>query len=239
MESTMEKKYTTEGTSSEMCEMTVYRALSLRKIYADRLEKLKENATSKGFVKLKKQSAMADTEEIKTITNDMKSKYDETMSLFRNFYALNSAIQQSNATTKVTIAGKEYTVAEAISRYDRINAEINFYNGVAKNVAEAVAKMESDNTDLLDPKKIETYLNNTIKSLPEGIVTTEEEIRTQREKLKETYISENTVVMIDPYNLRGKIEGILKELHEFCSEFNEMLNTTNLITKISVNLVKD
>lgn len=239
----MEKTYTPENVNPELTEMTVYRALSMRKIYAAQLEKMgllkEKDLDTSGFVVVKKQSEMKDTEEMDRLTKNLQAKYDKTISLFRNFYALNSAIQQSNAVTKVTVGGKTYTMAEAISRYDRINAEINFFNGIAVNVATAVGNMEESNKQALKPEVVEKYINNAMDALPEGSITGEEEISKMREKLKEKYTQENTSVLIDPYNLRDKIEDILNEKKAFASEFNEMMNATNLTTKIWVNLIND
>lgn len=245
VESTMEQIYTNEGQNVETKEISVYRALSMRKIYAAEIEKLKGSAVSdkvnpvefSGFVTTRKQSELANTEEFERLNNNLKSKYDKMMSLYRNFFALNAAIQQSNAETKITVGDKTYTIAEAISRYDRINAEINFYNAVAQNVANSVAEMEDANSKTLSTHAIETYVNNSIKALPEGTVITKDEIEGMKAKYKENYIKENTTVLVDPYNLRDKIDDKLSELAVFASQFNEAINAANLTTKISVNLV--
>ena len=113
--------------------MTVYTALNKRKIYASRLTKLHETGAS--FI----ECVLAVETKINGIpredlVNKLKSNYDKTIDIIRNLYTLNAAITRSNALTEITIGGETMTVTEALTRYDKINTEIDLLNSIAKTV---------------------------------------------------------------------------------------------------------
>ena len=156
--------YLTEGTVPEPVTMTVYSALNKRKIYLDRLNKLKENGTV--FLGYASKSAKdIDGMTIEAYENKCKSVFDKSVAIIRNFYALNAAITKSNALTYLSIAGKDYTVAEAIVRYDRLNNEIEFLNTIARNVAQSQAMVNRMNTDKLSEKAVNDYVARAMESI--------------------------------------------------------------------------
>ena len=217
--------------------MTVYTALNKRKIYASRLTKLHDTGAS--FV----ECALAAETKINGIPredleNKLKSNYDKAIAIIRNFYSLNAAITRSNALTEITIGGETMTVAEALSRYDKINAEVDLLNSIAKTVASATAKLTRFNTDRLSEEAISKYVTNSIGSI--NLDSANDELVTGlMNKFREEYIERNTYELIDPYNHADTIEGRMEKLQEFISEFNEALNISNMQTEIEVCLVGD
>lgn len=218
-------------------QMSVYSALNKRKVYSNRLEKMKESG---GNFLCVIQSSAQDINGMsrEDYENKVKSDYDTYIAILRNFYSLNAAITQSNATTRITIAGEEYTVAEAIVRYDRLSAETEFLTDILRKVSAAQATITRLNTEKLTEKNINDFVNKTMESINlEGIENQEEVIKNLQEKYRNDFISRNTYVMVDPYNLAGTIEDRINELNEFISEFNEALNICNMQTIIEVDLI--
>lgn len=221
--------------------MTVYSALNKRKLYLDKLNKLKENGTK--FLGYAPKSAV-DIDGLKRedFENKCRAVYDKNVAIIRNFYNLNAAIAQSNAMTRLMIGGVEYTVQEAIVRYDRANAEIAMLNDIMRAVDTACAKVNNMNTTNLSEKAITDYVTKMMSNLPASTdengltVTTLAEMEA---KFREDYINRNTYEVIDPYDHVSTIESKVEALKAFITEFNEALNICNMQTMITVNLVDD
>jgi hypothetical protein len=218
-------------------QMSVYSALNKRKVYSNRLEKLKDGHISL-FSVVQKSAQDINGLSREDYEKKVKSSYDSYIAILRNFYALNAAITESNAKTRITIAGVEYSVAEAIVRYDRSNAEAEFLSNIASKVAHAQATLSRNNAEKLSEKAINDYVNKTMETINlEGIENQEEVINNLREKYRKDYIDRNTYELIDPYNHAETIEERINELNEFISEFNEALNICNMQTIIEVDLI--
>lgn len=237
------KNYLTETIeeNTQVVEMTVYTALNKRKIYLDRLNKLR------GVGNVFLGAAPANAKDINGMTldeftNKCKSNYDKAIAIIRNFYALNAAITKSNALTMVEIGGVQYTVAEAIVRYDRLNNEIEFLNSIAENVAKARATITKANTEKLSEKAVSDYVTKMLSSINISIDDADAETAAGfnlKKKFEEDYIAANTYALIDPYNHSNTIEERMESLKAFVSEFNEKINICNMQTVITVNLVSD
>ena len=225
----------------EAQEMTVYSALNKRKIYLDRLNKL--SASGASFCGAIQANAVdINGMSIEAFENKCKSNYDKGVAILRNFYSLNAAITVSNATTHLMIGERDYTVAEAIVRYDRLNAEIEFLNNIAKSVANSQALISKQNADKLSEKAISDYVVKMLSNC--NITATEsnsqdEQIINLQNRFREDYIAANTYKIIDPYDLASRIESMMDELREFRDKFNEAINICNMQTVISVDLIND
>jgi hypothetical protein len=70
--------------------------------------------------------------EVKEFVDDIRVKYQKVLDLIRRRDAIKRAVVNSNAVTKVTVAGVEYTVAEAI---DKKNNGIDLLKHFARKLA--------------------------------------------------------------------------------------------------------
>lgn len=165
---------------------------------------------------------------IEDYSNLLKSNFDKYIHLIKNVEAYSAAIAQSNAVTKVTIAGVEYTVAEAIKKKENlphmatllacIKGEIN---AVQKKLIEMNAKV--------DDKWLETLkvLTN------DGTIEIKEEFINSQ---KEEFYAKNTYEIVDPYGLVGKIDTMIEAHNAFESEVDTVLTTSNTQTMITIEL---
>lgn len=216
--------------------MTVYTALNKRKIYASRLAKLNEPGVS--FVEYAQSSATKIAGMSKEdLENKLKSNYDKAVAIIRNFYSLNAAITKSNALTEITIGGVTMTVTEALSRYDKLNAEVELLNTIARAVAAATAKISRMNTDKLSEEAVSEYVSKAMGNLTIDTAANEELVTGLMDKFREEYIARNTYELIDPYKHSDTIEERMETLQVFISEFNEAINISNMQTEIEVCLV--
>ena len=93
-------------------EMTVHKALCELKTLGDRIDKKVRN--TEFIVGNKHNNEKINDKTIVQWKKDTKAEYQSLMDLIKYRNALKQAVAMSNANTKVTVCGKEYTVAEAI-----------------------------------------------------------------------------------------------------------------------------
>ena len=144
--------------------MNVYTALSKRKI----LQKQLDEALSGSIVVSAAVRKSADNISGKTredAINDMKATYDKIQSLIKNIRTINSAIAISNATTKVLVAGKEYTVEELIYRMLHIADEVKFHNMIVKNLNASKIAIEENRKRYLEESVIADHVSKLLPTL--------------------------------------------------------------------------
>lgn len=157
----------------------------------------------------------------------MKANYTSILHLISNLAAYSAAITQSNAVTKVTMNGKEYTVAEAIARYNNIAVEKKFLQTLANQFVSTKNFVEKHNTDIKDPKKVSEYIQNVL-----GEKRTDATISSATD----TYYENNLWTILDPNELNNSINDKIEELNSFAERFHFILTQSNAVTEITVNL---
>ena len=157
---------------------------------------------------------------------NMKSNFQKLMALMANRQKLKCAIAESNQKTKVTIAGREMTVADAIeyknyidtkeavvatlrSQFNRASAEVlnyenNFQIGLERYIA--AATKETASADLI-------------------------------ENLTKSYKELNEIELINPCEIHNVIKNMTEEIENFENEVDFVLSESNAVTLIEVDLV--
>ena len=215
--------------------MTVQEALSRKKIIESEIQKrMTENNLTYGKGKSTYVSYASEyAKTIKGIERDaaiatMKGAFVSTKQLISNLTQLKVAINYSNATTKITVAGKEYTVADAIARYRSLDSEKGFYMACATQYANAVHAVKETNERVNDPENISRYMANVFGS------ESNKKSETLYNSVLEDYKKNNIVYLIDPNNLGDELGNWSDELNSFESEIHTALVTSNVKTTITV-----
>lgn len=206
--------------------MTVHKALAELKVIGDRIT----NAINNGiFVKANKHSnEKINGVSVEEFRKQIQGSYDKVSDLIKRRNTIKRAVVLSNANTKVTVAGVEYTVAEAIemkntgTQYKR-----DFNNVLSKQYAEVIRITEKENGETLQ-QKAENYVVGLYGS-KEGKTSTEEIENTRKQ-----FIDNNTFELIDPIKVREKIDALEKEISEFESEVDAALSVSNAVTELTV-----
>ena len=159
---------------------------------------------------------------------DVKAQYQKAMDLIRRRDAIKRAVVNSNAVTKVLIAGVEYTVAEAI---DKKNHGTQFLSMMARRLAHdhAQAKMVADREN---GTRLEDRADVFVKSLIGNTDTKgmTEEIKARRED----FIVAQTLDILDPIGAVKEIERLEEEVTAFLTNVDAALSVSNAITEITV-----
>lgn len=208
--------------------ISVTRALSEIKHIGDRINRAITNgrfiAVSIGEGNSKK--VMGSGQTVTDIDGFIKSSFDSVKDLIERRKRLKSAIILSNSTTKVTIGGKEMSVAEAIELKSSIAFEKAFLHVLKSQYSEANSLHENARREL--EKKIEAQLSNLTSGDKNKL--NEDSTKAVTDSIKNQF----QPGLIDPISLREKIEKIEEQISTFEQEVDFALSESNAKTTISV-----
>jgi len=203
--------------------MSVHRALSELKLYSNKIE----TASSNAFVLANKKSNKAvGGRSVDEVSSAIKSQFDSIVALIENRKRVKDAIVNSNAVTKVTVGGKEMTVAEAIERKVAVTLDRQFLVVLQNQFLHNNSIVEKENAQL--PTKLESFLQATLSDK-----SNVEEVKS----LTKTFEENNTWGLIDPCHIQTYITKLSTEIEEFASQVDYVLSESNATTFFDVNLV--
>jgi hypothetical protein len=212
-----------------MEKLTLHRILSELKTIDDRIKKatddLMHRAVKRGnqLIINGRKSNMSETE----FTEEAKATYQSVTDLIKRKFVLKSALLKANATTKVTIAGVEYTIIEAIEMKSLMDKKANLLQRM-KRVNNSVDltfndTVEQANTDF------ERLLSAQITGL-----TNKSDISKVREDYKVIFDKANTVTIVDPIESSEIIKSLEKEIEDFKVNVDSALSEINATTTIEI-----
>ena len=206
--------------------MNVHQALAELKTLDKRIEKAIQ--ASEWVVTNKHSNGKIDGVSVSEYVATVKEQYQKAMDLIRRRDAIKRAVVNSNAVTKVLIAGVEYTVAEAI---DKKNHGTQFLSLMAHRLAHdhTQAKMIADREN---GSRLEDRADVFVKSLIGNTDTKgmTEEIKNRRED----FIAAQTLDIVDPIGAVKEIERLDDEVSSFLTNVDAALSVSNAITEITV-----
>ena len=167
--------------------------------------------------------------DVKEYMDEVKSRYQKALDLIRRRDAIKRAVVASNATTKVMVAGVEYTVAEAI---DRRNHGILLLNKLMKTLARDYTSAKRM-ADMENGQNLENRADQYVKSLLGN--TDVKGMSGEIKKMREDFIAAQTTELLDPIGAQKEIERLEDEINTFLAQVDSALSVSNAITMIEVN----
>lgn len=163
--------------------------------------------------------------DIDKATKQMASDYDSVKDLISRRDAMKRAVVLSNAKTEVEIAGRKYTVAEAIEMKNHgIDNKKALHNTMKRQYDRAVAEINSHNSEELE-RKVEAHLTS--------MYGTKEKVQSEEmERTRAEFIKNNTYVLVDPVQAKKTIDALAEEIDKFTAEVDAALSVSNAVTKI-------
>lgn len=208
--------------------MTIHKALSELKTIDDRI--LKAIRSNTYVLAVKHSAEKINGVKVIDYKDNMKSGYQKVTDLIARRDAMKRAVVLSNATTKVQIGDKSYTVAEAI---EMKNHGMEFKKILLQNLNAAYVSAQNEfnknNGEALE-KKAEQYILAVIAAQPKDAkmgVDSE-----AMKAMRQTYIDNNKYDMVDPLDVAKLIEAIDTEINEFNTEIDAALSVSNALTVI-------
>ena len=138
------------------------------------------------------------------------------------------AAYQSNATVKVTIGGKEYTVAEAIEMKNHgIPLKQLLLKKLDNDNRRARLEADKNNGDMLEMRADEyvksLYGNVDMKGASDEI-----------KKVRADFIAAQTMEIVDPINITTELTALEKEINDFVVEIDSALSVSNALTELEI-----
>ena len=152
-----------------------------------------------------------------------KSSYQSIKDLIARRATIKAAVVASNAVTKVTIAGVEMTVADAIERKTSIDYEIGLLTAMKNQFEQERSKVNMQNTLMEDKidKNIEIMLGKDGKTKDEDL-----------DSMMKLFRSANQWSLVDPLDIEKLINELTDQVNGFSSEVDSALQISNCITWI-------
>ena len=207
--------------------MTVHEGLAELKVLAARIEK---ELNSNVFINCNKHAnTKIEGKSIEDYNQSMKSALQKVEDLIKRRNAIKKAITKSNAVTPVTLTKENgttitMTVAELI---EYKNVGLTFVemlvNTLANQFKTAISRVNNNNSAMED--LADRYVTSLFGN-KEGIDGTI--VKTSRD----AYIAANTTDLLDPNNLKEKIEELRNELDFYNTKVDAALSTSNAVTVI-------
>ena len=166
--------------------------------------------------------------DVREWVDDIKSKYQKGLDLIRRRDAIKRAVVNSNAVTKITVAGKEYTVAEAI---DRKNNGVEYQKKLVLRLNHDYVMCKS-NADRANGSELERRADEHVRIMvgnSDMKGATAEAVR-----LRNEFILAQTTDIIDPIGVLAEIEKINDEVNSFLMNVDAALSVSNALTVITV-----
>ncbi|MFJ8460683.1 hypothetical protein ACIQ57_16295 [Lysinibacillus xylanilyticus] len=208
---------------TEYKKISIHRALTELKMLNHRIEAATNEVSA--VLANRKSNSKINGVEMQEYEKQMQASYDKVVSLIDYRNRIKALVVESNAKTKVIVGKEEMTVAEAIERKQSIQYEKELLEVMQQQYRSAVNTVTKENDAL--PAKLETYLVN--------ILGNKEKQSPEEVKLHtETFMKRNEYELIDPMNIKKKIEALSNRIEEFESEVDAVLSESNATTFIEV-----
>ena len=156
-----------------------------------------------------------------------KASYQSIQDLIARREKIKAAIIASNAVTEVEIAGEKMTVAKAIDTKNSISFMQELLNMMTSQYHRSLSNVNNHNAKV--DEKIDSLITNVYgKDGKEKISENDYNV------IAAPYKSANEFGLVDPLNLKNKIDELSKYIEDFSSNVDAQLQISNCITTIEI-----
>lgn len=207
--------------------MTVHQALAELKTMDSRIT----NAMNMTYTIAVKHSAeKINGVPIKDFKDQIVSNYQKVDALMKRRDAMKRAVVLSNATTKVTVGGKEMSVAEAIDmKQHGIDYKEQLLAMINKSYRDAQYTLNTKSAEAVE-KKAEQYVLSVISAQPKDSKMSVDS--DAMKNLRAEYIKNNSYDLIDPLDVVATMEKLTDEINQFETAIDAALSCSNALTVI-------
>ena len=198
--------------------MSISQALVELKLLKSRILKCNNGL----YVTVKTKTKVVD---VADFTKVAKANLQSYKDLLNRYNIIRSRVVVSNATTRVTVAGTEYTVAEAVERKRSIEMEKSMLGVLRSQFKTATAEIESHQK--VQQERLDKLL---LQELGKDSKTNVDVV----DALTETFLKNNKAEIIDPLGLQEVVTNMEKSIQDFESNVDWVLSESNGRTQITV-----
>lgn len=210
--------------------LTIHRILSELKTIDDRINKsireFKPLTVKRGLNNLVNNGTRIPISEEDFVSN-AESDYQSINALIDRKFKLRSALIRANGQTEVTVAGKKYTISEAIE----MRQLIQFKSILLSKMRDELLKAQStfDQTS----QSVDAEFERTVATQTSSL-TNKSDISRVRDEYRMTFYKINEVKMVDPLKISEEISKLEKEVNDFTVEIDATLSTVNATTLVEI-----
>lgn len=156
---------------------------------------------------------------------DAVASMDSINALIDRRERIKSAIVESNANTVVTVCGEECSVAKAIDMKSSIMYKESLLRQMKTQYSQAVFKMTTENQSVenkIDQLVTTAFGKESKTSIKDG----------DYESIAVPYRRNNEYSLVDPINIKKKIDELTQYIEEFNSTVDSVLQVSNCVTFI-------
>jgi len=204
--------------------MTIHQALAELKMLDNRIY---SKVSSANFAVANKHSnAKIGGKPVADFVDAAERDYQSIRDLINRRKAIRNALSQSNATTKVVIGGKEYTVSEAIEMKKTGMANYrSLLSTMTQQLANANSSVRRENERLED--KADQYVT--------GLLGTKDKVASsEAEVLRKAYVDSNTYDLVALKDMQEIIQALSDEVTSFEADVDAKISISNALTSITV-----
>lgn len=205
--------------------MNVHEALTELKMLEKRIPA--ETKAVVWVIANKHANTMVNGVKLTDVTERIKSQYQKVRALICRRDAIKRAVVQSNAVTKVTVAGVEYTVAEAI---DLRNHGMEFLGNLQEQMVKDyhLAERNAQNENFNLESRADSYMKTMIGN------SDTKNMSAENRATRDAFIEAQTVELVDPIGVLTVAAELDEQINTFMSKVDSALSTSNALTTITV-----
>ena len=164
-----------------------------------------------------------------------ESAYRQILDLIERFQKIDAAIVASNASSEITTSYGNFTVAGAIELRSRLRGMGGYGNDAdfEGRLQNKIANEYSERVQFCDKKN--SQLQSTAEEMRLSILG--KDSKTKDEKplgVVEAYVKENTTELVDPLNVKKKLEALEEKRNTLLTELDTQIKVSNATTLIEV-----
>jgi hypothetical protein len=206
--------------------MSIHKALCELKVIGDRIEKTMGKIP---FVLANEHAnKMIQGIPIEEFIVQIKSAHQSTVDLIARREAIKCAVVKSNAVTKVTVAGKEYTVAEAI---EMKNHGMDFIRMLKTKLSSELDRAKRL-AEMANGQNLENREDGYIKNLYSA--TDMKNLTEEANSARKTFIEQHTTELVDPLKAADMVTALENQFYDFMSEVDAALSVSNSLVEITI-----
>ena len=206
--------------------MSLYDALLKKKLYEKRIKKLSITRNQFLFFGYKNdEQKVFEGVEVDSIPKVIEANFKKYDALFKNYAAVRRAIYKANNENTVTIDNVEYTITEALSRYENIKYEREFVQAVVADLQDVMTVINNNNNRVTK----ENILNDIMKTTKKDSDDSDESLGAAINAMVDKIFNDRLYHLVDTNKLveSNWIEDKFNELDEFENRFHSVINKAN------------
>ncbi len=214
-----------------MRKITLTEALAELKLLDKKIDKkineLRSNASLVDYKIGKSQVGSMSHKTEDEIKREGQALLQSLMDLIANRKQLKAKIAETNAITKITVAGNEYTIVEAIERKRFLEKEktvVNLLMHEYENVRDQVLDINERAKDEVD-RLLESRLSTDSKN----------QNAKEIDELMKVLLMNKEAQIIDPLNIKEIAEKLNEEIEQFEKDVDIALSIVNAKTEIEID----